>query len=324
MNKPIRIELPNEQQVAPVNVYLFTEPEPVLLDTGTNAATDQAALQAGLAAHGLAVSDLKRVIISHAHDDHFGPAATIAAHSDAAIWVSELAYEWLVDTPTMWQKRIVYYQDIFLPQTGLPEEMRQMVLDFMAYSAETAVSVPRERTKVYPVDAALEMGGLTWQTLYTPGHASHQTCYYQPETRQLLSSDMLMPTTPTPVVERPSSGIKHVPGLPQFLSSLDLIESLDIEIVYPGHGEPFANYREIINKQRSRIFQRKAECLDCVRQGCDTVVSLVQKMYGRRSVSIQFAGLWMVIGYLDLLLADGAVVVEEVDGVLRYQEQVGR
>ncbi len=316
---PIRIELPNERQVAPVNVYLFTKPEPVLVDTGTNAASDQAALQAGLAAHGLTVGDLKRVIISHAHVDHFGQAATIAAHSSADIWVSDLAYEWLVDTPAMWRKRIAYYRDVFLPQTGLSVEMREMVLNFMAYSAETAVSVPRQRIKTYAPDAKLEMGGLTWQTLYTPGHASHQTCYYQPETRQLLSSDMLMTTTPTPVVERPPTGTKHIPGLPRFLESLDLIESLDIEIVYPGHGEPFSSYREIINKQRSRIYQRKAECLDCVKDGCDTAVSLVQKMYGRRSATIQFAGLWMVIGYLDLLLADNAIVTEEVNGVRHYR-----
>ena len=318
MPPPIRLQLPNERQIAPVNAYLFTEPEPALVDTGTNAPADQAALQAGLAANGLAVRDLKRVIITHAHVDHFGQAASIAANSSAEIWVSELAYEWLVDTPAMWQKRIAYYQDYFLPRTGLPQAMRELILNFMAVSAKTAVSVPRQRVKIYPVEATLALGGLDWQVLYTPGHASHQTCYYQPETRQFLSSDMLMAVTPTPVVERPSTGIRHIPGLPRFLDSLDVVEALDIDIVYPGHGEPFRNYREVITRQRQRIFRRKAECLDYVRQGCDTAVSLVQKMYADRPTVIQFAGLWMVIGYLDLLIGDGRVSEQEIDGVFHY------
>ena len=319
MSAPIRLQLPNERQVAPVNAYLFTNPEPVLVDTGTNAAADWAALQAGLAANGLSVSDLKCVIITHAHVDHFGQAATIAANSDAEIWVSELAYEWLVDTPAMWQKRIAYYQDYFLPQTGLPQAIRAMVLDFMAASAQTSVSVPRQRLKIYPMDATLAMGELDWQVLYTPGHASHQTCYYQPDTRQFLSSDMLLAVTPTPVVERPPTGNRHIPGLPRFLDSLELVESLEIDIVYPGHGQPFSNYREIITRQRQRILQRKAACLAYVRQGCDTAVSLVQKMYANRPSAIQFAGLWMLIGYLDLLIADGRVSSQKIDGVVHYR-----
>ncbi len=319
MPAPIRLQLPNERQVAPVNAYLFTKPEPALVDTGTNAAADRSALQAGLAANGLSVSDLKRVIITHAHVDHFGQAASIAANSSAEIWVSELAYEWLVDTPAMWQKRIAYYQNYFLPRTGLPQTMRETVLNFMAGSAKTAESVPRQRIKIYSMDATLEMGGLDWQVLHTPGHASHQTCYYQPETRQFLSSDMLLAVTPTPVVERPPTGNRHIPGLPRFLDSLDLVESLDIDIVYPGHGQPFSNYREVIARQRKRICQRKAACLAYVRQGCDTAVSLVQKMYADRPVTIQFAGLWMVIGYLDLLIADGRVSTQEIGGVIHYR-----
>ncbi|MCP4427269.1 MAG: MBL fold metallo-hydrolase [Chloroflexi bacterium] len=316
--KPIRIEIPNALQVAPVNAYLFIEPEPVLVDTGPKSDSDWAALQAGLAAHGLTVADLSRVIITHPHVDHFGQAAPIAAHSRAEIWVSELGRGWLTDPAATWAKRIAYYEDYFLPKTGMEASAAEMILRYMRMTAATCDPIPAARLVTFPVDGAVEMGGRDWQVLHMPGHASHQTSFYQPETRRFLAGDMLLQKTPTPVVERPSSGKKHVPGLPQFLDSLDRVEVLEIDMVYPGHGEPFQDYVAVVQRQRERILQRKEECLACMREGCDTAVSLVDHMYSNRHAAIQFAGLWMVIGYLDLLQADGLIVVEEVDGVLHY------
>ena len=123
---------------------------------------------------------------------------------------------------------------------------------------------------------------------------------------------MLLQRTPTPVVECPPNGSQRIPALPQFLDSLALVEGLDVDIVFPGHGEPFHNHREIIQQQRARIMKRKAECLDWVRQGCDTAVAITQRMYANRPATIMFAGLWMVVGYLDLLLAEKAITVQEI------------
>lgn len=321
MTIPIRIELPNQLQGGPVNAYLFPEPEPVLVDTGVKA--DWALLQDGLAAHGFSVADLSRVIISHAHVDHFEAASLIAAASDAQIWVSDAAYDWVARPETLWPKRIAFYRDVFLPQTAVPPQMVEIILNYMQTTAATCDPIPAGRLVTFPVDGQLEIGGMIWQVYHTPGHASHQTIFYQPETRRLLSSDMLLQRTPTPVVEcppngHPRAGGDRIPALPQFLNSLALVEGLDVDIVFPGHGEPFHNYREIIRQQRARIMQRKAECLDWMRQGHDTAAAITQQMYANRPATIMFAGLWMVIGYLDLLLAENAITVQEIDGVLHY------
>jgi glyoxylase-like metal-dependent hydrolase (beta-lactamase superfamily II) len=317
MTLPIRIELPNRLQGGPVNAYLFPEPEPVLVDTGTKA--DWKLLQEGLAAHGFSVADLSRVIITHAHADHYESASLIAAESSAQIWVSDAAYDWVVQPHSMWPRRIAYYQDVFLPQTAVSPDMVKTILTYMRMTATSSSPVPADRITTFPVDGRLEIGGQIWHVYHTPGHASHLTIFYQPETRRLLSADMLLQRTPTPVVECPPDGQQRIPALPQFLDSLALVDSLEVDIVYPGHGEPFTNYREIIQQQRARIAQRKAECLDWVRQGCDTAVTITQQMYANRPATIMFAGLWMVIGYLDLLLAENAITVQEIDGVLHYQ-----
>jgi glyoxylase-like metal-dependent hydrolase (beta-lactamase superfamily II) len=314
---PIRIQLPNQLQGGPVNAYLFPEPEPVLVDTG--AKVDWALLQEGLAAHGFRVSDLSRVIITHAHVDHFEAASLVAAASDAQIWVSDVAYDWIARPQELWPLRIAFYRDVFLPQTAVSPQMVEIILTYMQTTAATCDPVPADRIVTFPANGKIPIGGMSWQVFHTPGHASHQTIFYQPQTRRLLASDMLLQRTPTPVVECPSDGTQRIPALPQFLDSLTLVDDLDVDIVLPGHGEPFYNYHEVIQKQRVRILQRKAECLDWVRQGYDTAVAIAQQMYVNRPTTVMFAGLWMVIGYLDLLIAEGQVIARQEDGIMYYQ-----
>jgi glyoxylase-like metal-dependent hydrolase (beta-lactamase superfamily II) len=321
MMAPIRIELPTEFQLNNVNAYLFAEPEPVLVDTGVKSAETLERLQTALAAHGLALADLRRMIITHPHVDHFGAAAAIAAHSDATIWVAAIGREWVLDFGAMWRRRMAYYRDDFLRGVGLTADTIEMVMRYMAALTAMCDPVPAERIRTFGLDDTLELGGRSWQVLHTPGHATMQTCFYQPETGCFLSADMLLHKTPTPIVEQPPDTAERIPALPQFLNSLKLVEALDISVVYPGHGEPFSNYREVIERQRARIHRRKEECYHHVAAGHRTVNVLVELMYGRQPLQHRFAGLWMLVGYLDLLHAEGRVEEEEVNGVWHYTVQ---
>jgi len=163
------------------------------------------------------------------------------------------------------------------------------------------------------------LGGLAWQVLHLRGHDSHLTCFYQAQTRQLLAADMLMIPTPTPVVEAPAVGEVRQPALPHMLLSMDRLAFLDIETVYPGHGIPFTDHRTVIRSQQARIHERKEECWRHIVAGVDKVADLSAHMYGPRAQTVGLAGLWMVVGYLDLLQAEARVAVDTVDGVWRYR-----
>ena len=306
--------------VGSVNVYLFTDPEPVLVDTGIKSAESWQALQVGLAEHGLTVLDLSRVIITHAHVDHDGQAGTIVAHSDADVWISEVGAPWLLAMEEQQERRMRFYSERFLPATGLPAATTALISNGLQAMAEQRDPVPAERIHAFGKDGVLQMGGRRWQVLFTPGHASMQTCFYQPETRQLLAADMLLAITPVPVVESPPEGeAERVPALPLFMESLAMIEGLDVDIVLPGHGRPFRQHREVIERQRARILERKNECLAWIKAGYTTAAELVDKMYAHRAVELRFAGLWMLIGYLDLLKMEGAIVERTVNGVWHYR-----
>lgn len=316
--KPIRIELETGLDVGSVNAYLFTTPEPVLVDTGIKSEQSYEMLAAALATHHLTFSDLSRVIITHPHVDHCGLAGRICAESDAIIWIYEMGRPWMLDFMTHWNQRTAFYRDHFLQQLGLPDFARQLIIGYMTHIVQQTDSVPEERLHTFSLEENLMLGGLSWQVLHTPGHASMMTCFYQPETRQFISADMLLPKTPTPIVERPEDGAQRIPSLPIYLESLAQVEQLDIEWVYPGHGDPFTNHRELIASQRARIEQRKAECLMLVQSGITTVAGLVDQMYINYPPALRFTALWMVVGYLDLLKGAGVVVEEERNGVWHY------
>ena len=317
--EPMRLEFPIGWSMGSVNAYLFSRPEVVLVDAGVKTEECWDMLVDGLAAHGVAVTDISRVVITHPHVDHFGLAGRIAAESDATVWICDLGAPWLTDMDRMWAERMTYYRRDFLPPLGLLPETNEMILWGMQGLAAHADPVPAERVVIFRPDGVLRLGGAAWQVIHTPGHASTQTVFYQPETRQLLSADMLLAVTPAPVIDHPSPGEKRAPSLPLFLRSLDALEELDIDRVYPGHGRPFGDHRAVIARQRERIAGRKAQCLDLIRGGQATIPELLESMYAHQPPEGRVAGLWMLIGYLDLLLDESAIIEVTIDNVNHYQ-----
>lgn len=317
--QPIRIELPTPFDVGSVNSYLFIEPEPILVDTGVDSPESWDTLTTGLAQHGVHVSDIRRIIITHPHVDHFGQAYKIVQQSAAQVHVANLGYDWLVQPRQKFQARSDYYRDVFLAEAGISPEMAQLVLAYLDGVSETVTPLPPQRVSTFAVDAWLPLGTASWQVLHMPGHASHQTCFYQPQTHQFLSADMLLAKTPTPIVERPFDGKTRQPALPRFMESLQRVAALEIDWVYPGHGAPFSEHRALIARQQARIQQRQAECLALIRdEGLDTAVDLTNRMYASYPPQFRFAGLWMLIGYLDLLQADGKINVDRRGRTIYY------
>ena len=90
-----RITVPTPFYVGPVNVYLIQEEPLTLIDAGPRDPVSLEALRSGLASLGHKLSDIKRIIISHAHADHYGLARVVIDESCATAYI----HEW--DAPTV-------------------------------------------------------------------------------------------------------------------------------------------------------------------------------------------------------------------------------
>src|SRR3989475_3114089 len=89
--KIIPISLPTPFYIGAVNVYLVKEDPVTLIDTGPKTRDAIDALRAGLRANGLTTGDIRRIVLTHAHEDHCGLARSLRCEAqDAEVF----AHEW--------------------------------------------------------------------------------------------------------------------------------------------------------------------------------------------------------------------------------------
>jgi glyoxylase-like metal-dependent hydrolase (beta-lactamase superfamily II) len=146
-----------------IGVYLIdTDDSPALFDCGPSSTLD--ALEAGLAANGLAVTDVRHLLLSHIHLDHAGAAGSLVRKTpDLRVWVSPVGRPHLIDPSRLERSARRLYGEMFDPLWG------------------ELAPVPEEN--VHVADGEV----LGWDAFPTPGHASHHVSYLRDGT--LLAGD---------------------------------------------------------------------------------------------------------------------------------------
>lgn len=302
MEKPVRIELPTVFGMKTVNAYLFKTPVPTLIDCGENTDASFAALETQLANQGLHISDIQRVIITHAHVDHIGMAQRIVEASDCQVWVSPLVYPWASNPSAEQAKRsemikstfsaYVEEDDAFTAMFQNVRSLFQSITSFWQPISESALVQ-------FELDSTLEIGGRSWKVIHAPGHCQNQTCFYDEVHKELISADAIIGITPTPVVENdPNDPSIRIKGLQIMLDTFEYLQNLEIEHVYPGHYKEIENPTDLITFQMTRIQQRVEECYAFIKGGSNRFSVLLNDLYPNR---LSLPATNMLIGYLDIL-----------------------
>jgi glyoxylase-like metal-dependent hydrolase (beta-lactamase superfamily II) len=135
-----------------IGSFLLAGDEPALVDCGPSSCLET--LRGGLAAHGLAVGDLRHLLLTHVHLDHAGAAGSLVAENPGLlVHVSEIGAPHLVDP------------------TRLERSARRLYgEDFDRLWGELS-PVPEENVRV----VGGSVRGL--EAFPTPGHASHHVSY---------------------------------------------------------------------------------------------------------------------------------------------------
>jgi glyoxylase-like metal-dependent hydrolase (beta-lactamase superfamily II) len=96
----------------------------------------------------------------------------------------------------------------------------------------------------------LRMGDLDWQVLAAPGHDTHATMLYSPESRILVSGDALWENG-FGVLFPQMFG--RTTCFAETRATLDSIAALDVDVVIPGHGAPFGEVESALERAYSRL-----------------------------------------------------------------------
>jgi len=257
----------------PVNIYLFKGKRNVLLDTGPKQTVTL--LENSLRDIGLSLADIDSIILTHGHPDHYGSAYRISKQSKAVVKVHEddkRLVETGSDVPASksWE---------FLEIAGVPVYFKASarVINFMINQLADNCEIGQ----VLQDGDRLIMGNYTGTVLSTPGHSKGSVCIYIEEKNIVFSGDHLLEhITPNPLVMLDNSNL-----LPQrqsqleFYSSINKIEQLKPNVIYPGHGRAITDLSFTVNKYKSQFKKRQKHILSIISSGEYTVYEIARKVF---------------------------------------------
>lgn len=201
------------------NILLFDGDAATLIDSGyVSHAPQTLALLRG----ALDGRRLTRLINTHSHSDHIGGNAAVQREFGCTIQVPG----GMAGAVARWD------EDALLLSTAAQAGER--------FAADATLAA----------GDAFVAGELEWQALAVPGHDMDALAYYNPERRLLISGDALW---------RDGFGILFADvlgtgdGLGAARRTLEAIGRLAVDAVIPGHGAPFSDFDDALERAFARL-----------------------------------------------------------------------
>jgi len=287
----------------------------VLFDTGIGGKGKLRQLDLALAQAGFGIDDVRLVVCTHSHSDHYGLAAPICEQAECDLWMHP-AWEHIrllaEDPAAALEQRLEVARQSGVPVASL-ERYRESRSDTVEETGVEAIRPP-DRELLPGVEVETDLGA--WQVYETPGHAPSHVVLHQPDRKLMISGDHLLGRvvlffdhghTPDPVGE--------------YLHSLDVVEPLDVELVLPGHGRTFRDPAAKIAEGRRQV----AELLQKVREALSTgekpAFEIVAELLGDENLDTP-ASAWVlqiVLSCLAHLSIQGEVVPLEGSDPQRWR-----
>jgi glyoxylase-like metal-dependent hydrolase (beta-lactamase superfamily II) len=279
----------------------------VLFDTGIGGEGRMRQFDLALAQAGFDLGDVKLLVCTHSHTDHYGLAAPIVENAGCELWMHP---KWehvrlLADDPAAaLEQRLEVARQSGVPVAGL-ERYREARKDDDDNGIDAIVEPDRDLLPGVEVETDLGV----WQVHETPGHAPSHVVLHQPESKLMISGDHLLGRTvlffdhghsPDPVGE--------------FLASLDEVEPLDVNLCLPGHGRPFRDPEAKIAEARRQVGELLGKTRDALGEGEKTGFEIVAEIVGADNVNTPVSAwvLQIVLSCLDHMVIVGEVA--KVDG----------
>lgn len=220
-----------------------------LIDPGP--ASSLTTLREQLTHHGLSVSDLHTIFLTHIHLDHAGATGALVRENPALrVYVHSRGLAHMLDPTVLLHSASRLYGD----------DMERLFGEFL----------PVPAANLHSLDGGelIALGSRQLQVLYTPGHASHHVTYFDVADRIAFVGDtagisihghpFILPATPPPdiSIELWDASLEAIAGLhPQKLLLTHFSFSNDPE----GH---IARYRERLHRWRDLSASILARNLD--------------------------------------------------------------
>ena len=303
----VPISVPTPFYVGPVNVYLVAEEPLTLIDTGPKTKEALEALREGLRRERVRPADIRRIVLTHAHEDHCGLAKRLR---DEAKDAEVLVHGWETGHRAA---RLEYDEHrALLVRAGVPDEeiaaMRRMYEGVRAFADALE---DHEHAELSDDDEIkFERGAL--RVVHTPGHTPGSCSFLREADRTVIAGDcVLKRITPNPVLSPdPVDPTRRFRSLAEYLVSLARLRSLAPTLVYGGHGDPVEDYEELFNRYLRAINERQAEVLRLIPGTGATAWDVAQELFPGTDDVHRFLAVSETVAHLDYAHTEGKLAVE--------------
>jgi len=308
------LELPLPFSLGIVNVWLVRlETGWLLIDTGMR--TDSCFDALARALEGLSVEwrDIRHILLTHIHPDHMGLASRLIGLTGASLDLHRADHELLAhvtntDRHREWQQEV-------LTSAGVSPEMRALVHSAMFEIQQSFDLLTPDR--LLSGGEAIPIAHGLLEVIWTPGHSPGHVCLYDRERRVLISGDHIL--------EHISPNIGWQPGhdaLGEFLSSLDNIAALNVDLILPSHGAPFTGHREWVRKTQEHHAERCARIVELIDGGATTAHLIAEKLWNRHLSPFHYRfAIYEVMAHLEYLERRSVLLADRADSVYHWSRQ---
>ena len=228
----------------------------LIIDTGMNREECLRPMRSALQKLGIDL-DKTDFFITHLHADHSGLVGTLATDTSKVYFNKpEASFISFKGSEEDWKGLFVFYRS-----NGFPEDEIKKVWEGhpgYRYSSRRQINL----TTTEEGDE-IEVGDYLFRCIETPGHSPGHTCLYEASKKVLVCGDhILFDITPNITYWE---GLEN--PLKQYLTNLEKVYTLDVNLVLPGHRSLWNNHRKRIMELQEHHRNRLNEALFALEDG---------------------------------------------------------
>ncbi len=317
--KIIPLSIPTPFSVGDVNVYLIKEEPLTLIDVGPKTAKAETALREKLRGHGVQISDIRRIVLTHAHEDHCGLAKKVRDEAGAA---EIFVHGW--ETGHLFGRLAGVEHKKLMTRAGVPGAVFNDLQTIYNDVSQLTDNLATGEFSELKDEMEIEFASGVLKVLHTPGHTPGSCSFFREANRTLIAGDtVLKRVTPNPILSPdPIDANKRFKSLAEYLVSLARIRSISPTLIYGGHGEPIDDYEEIFHRYVRSIDERQKNVISLVSNNGATAFDVAQKLFPEANGKDihRFLAISEAVAHLDYAESERKIAVELKDGVEFYRK----
>jgi glyoxylase-like metal-dependent hydrolase (beta-lactamase superfamily II) len=312
----LKVPIPNNP-IGYVLPYLFQVPGGcAIIDPGWDADESVEALQSQMGELGLAFRDVKQIIVTHVHPDHYGMAHRVREASGAPILVHELDIAALKQRAERVQTDI----DAWFTHQGLPASEGSIMGNMLRRRNGWQVETEPDQTMTDGDE--LKLGAFRLRVIWTPGHSAGHACFYMEDEELLLSGDHVLPTISPNVSLWPGSDDNP---LYDYLHSLERLRGLKTKQVLPAHEYSFDDLDKRLDELIEHHEVRLGQMLNAIRDGGTTAYDVARAIlwsighFDNFDPPTRRAAVTETVAHLRYLVSEKRLSSWDDAGILRFR-----